>query len=277
MSFDPQAVRAFEHAGWQQAAAHYAATFAHATAGFVDALLDAARIEPGARIESTPRVLDLACGSGVISAAVAGRGVPPVGLDFAAAMLDIARAAHPAIRFVEGDAEALPFADASFDAAVSNFGVHHFPDPVRALTEARRVLRPGGRIAFTSWAAPAENIAWRLLFDAIAAHGDPHAATTPPSGGGLRTPADLLRVLDAAGFAEAEAHRVSGEWRFAAAEDLLEGFRRGTVRTAALIEAQPIAALPAIEAAIAQSLEAFRRADGYAVPTVAILACGVRA
>ena len=276
MSFDPQAVRAFEHAGWQQAAGHYAATFAQATAGFVDALLDAARIQPGARTGSAAPVLDLACGSGVVSAAVAGRGARPVGLDFAAAMLAIARAAHPAIRFEEGDAEALPFADAWFDAAVSNFGVHHFPDPVRALTEALRVLRPGGRIAFTSWAAPAENIAWLLLFDAIGAHGDPHAATTPPSGGGLRAPADLLRVLDAAGFVETEAHRLSAEWRFAAAGDLLEGFRRGTARTAALIEAQPAAALPAIAAAIRQNLKPFRRADGYAVPTVAILAAGVR-
>lgn len=269
-SFDLQAVRAFEHAGWQQAAMYYAATFAQATGGFVDALLDAARIEAGARL------LDLACGSGVVSAAAARRGAPPVGLDFSAAMLEIARAAHPGIRFEEGDAEALPFADAAFDAAVSNFGVHHVADPVRALAEVLRVLRPGGRIAFTSWASPAENVAWRLLFDAIGAHGDLRAATTPPSGGGLRSPADLLRVLDAAGFAEIEARRVSGEWRFAAAGDLLEGFRRGTVRTAALIEAQPPAALPPIAAAIARSLEAFCRADGYAVPTVAILACGVR-
>ncbi len=268
MSFDPQAVRAFEHAGWQQAALHYAATFAHATVGYADVLLDAARIEAGVR------VLDLACGTGVVSAAAAGRWAQPVGLDFAAAMLEIASAAHPGIRFEKGDAEALPFADASFDAAVSNFGVHHFPDPVRALTEARRVLRPGGRIAFTSWAAPVENIAWRLLFDAIGAHGDPHAATTPPSGGGLRTPAELLRVLDAAGFTEAEARRVSGEWRFAAAGDLLEGFRRGTARTAALIEAQPAAALPAIAGAIAHNLEAFRRADGFVLPTMAILASG---
>jgi SAM-dependent methyltransferase len=267
-SFDPQAMRAFEHAGWQQAAACYAATFAHATRGFLDALLDAAAVRTGMQM------LDLACGTGLV--AVAGRGAQPVGLDFSAAMLAVARAAHPEIRFEQGDAEALPFADASFDAVVSNFGVHHFPDPIRALSEAHRVLRPGGRVAFTSWAAPAENIAWKLLFDAIAAHGDPQAATTPPSGGGLRLPENLLRVLDTAGFAATEARRVGGEWRFAVAGDLVEGFRRGTVRTAALIEAQPASALPAIEAAIAAAAEPYRRADGFAVPTVAILACGTR-
>ncbi len=269
-SFDPQAVRAFEHAGWQQTAACYAATFAHATRGFLDTLLDAAAVRTGMQ------VLDLACGTGVAAAAAAGRGAQPVGLDFSAAMLSVARAAHPQIRFEEGDAEALPFADASFDAVVSNFGVHHVPDPVQALAQARRVLRPGGRAAFTSWAAPAENIAWKLLFDAIAAHGDLDAAQTPPSGGGLRTPEDLLRVLDTAGFAATEARRVGGEWGFAAAGDLLEGFRRGTVRTAALIDAQPAAALPAIEAAIAKAAEAYRRGGGYGIATVAILGCGVR-
>jgi len=83
-------------------------------------------------------------------------------------------------------------------------------------------------MAFTSWAAPAENAAWKLLFDAIAEHGDLQAAKTPPSGGGLRTPETLLRILGAAGLCEAEARRVCGEWRFAVAGDLIEGFRRGT-------------------------------------------------
>jgi SAM-dependent methyltransferase len=165
MSFDPRPVRAFEHPGWQQAASAY--------------VLDAARVGAGMQ------VLDLACGPGLVAGAARLRGAMPTGLDFAAAMIGFARAAHPEIRFEEGDAEALPFADASFDAVISNFRIHHVPDPVRALSEARRVLRRDGRMAFTSWAAPAENIAWKLLFDAISAHGDPNAAKTPPSGGGL--------------------------------------------------------------------------------------------
>src|SRR6516225_7973699 len=103
MTFDPQAVRAFEHAGWQQAAAHYATTFARATRGFVDALLDAAGLGAGMRM------LDLACGPGVVTGAAAGRRAQPVGLDFSQAMVELACAGHPGIRFEEGDAEALPF------------------------------------------------------------------------------------------------------------------------------------------------------------------------
>src|SRR6516164_4006202 len=202
MTFDPQAVRAFEHAGWQQAAAHYASTFARATRGFIDDLLADARVSAGMD------VLDLACGPGAVAAAAAGRGALPVGLDFSSAMIALARAGHPGIRFEEGDAEALPFADGSFDAVVSNFGVHHVAEPIRALHEAYRVLHPGARVAFTAWAAPTENIAWRLLYDAIAAHGDLEAANAPAPGGSLRQPEDLLRILNASGFAETEAKRV---------------------------------------------------------------------
>ena len=176
------------------------------------------------------RVLDLACGPGLVAAAAVGRRALPVGLDFSSAMIELARADHPGIRFEEGDAEVLPFADEAFDAVVANFGIHHVAEPNRALTEARRVLRPGGRVAFTS---PAQNIAWRLLFEAISAHGDLKAADTPPPGGSLRSNEDLLRALDTAGFTETEARWVRGEWRVATPGDLVDGFRRGTVRTAA--------------------------------------------
>jgi len=135
MAFDPQAVRAFEHAGWQRAAAYYTTTFAHATRGFIDDLLDAAGVKPGMRV--------LACGPGLVASGAAERGTLPVGLDFSSAMVALARADHPGIRFEEGDAEVLPFADESFDAVVANFGIHHVAEPNRALAEARRVFATG--------------------------------------------------------------------------------------------------------------------------------------
>src|SRR5580765_640839 len=117
--FDPEAVRAFEHAGWQLAAAEYDATFARASSRFAAALLDAAEVGIGSR------VLDVCCGTGVVASAAARRGAEVTGIDFAAAMLGRARCGHPHLRLVEGDAEALPYADASFAAVVSNFGIHH--------------------------------------------------------------------------------------------------------------------------------------------------------
>ena len=191
-------------------------------------------------------------------------------------MLAEARRAHPRLRFDEGDAEALPYPDHAFDAVVSNFGIHHIGRPDKAIAEALRVLRPGGRVAFTTWAAPAENIAWRLLFDAIRTHGDPLAATTPPPGGNLETTEAMLRLIQGSGFTGCRGETVRREWLVAEPRDIVVALARGTVRTAALIAAQPAQALPAIEAAVAEAAAPYRRADGFAVPIVAILAQGVR-
>ena len=270
MSFDPEAVRAFEHAGWQNAAAEYEATFAQATAPFVEALLDAVQAAAGMK------VLDVCCGTGIVTAAAAARAASVVGLDFSPAMLRQARQMHPHLHFDEGDAEALPYADESFDAVLSNFGVHHAPNPQKAIAEAFRVLGPGGRVAVTTWAMPAENIAWGLLFDAIGAHGDPSAAKTPPSGGNLGTIETMLRLLLDAGFADIRAEPVRREWHVSDPRDLLAALSRGTVRTAALIAAQPSEARSAIEAAIVRGAAPYRRGDGFAVPIVAILASGAK-
>jgi len=270
MSFDPEAVRAFEHAGWQKAAPRYEGTFAAATGEFVEALLDAADVGPGTA------VLDLCCGTGLVAAAAASRGAAAAGLDFSPAMLAIARATHPGLHFAEGDAEAVPLPNASFDAVVSSFGIHHVPRPERALAEALRVLRPGGRLAFATWASPVKNIAWHLLFDAIRLHGDPNAAKTPPSGGGLGSAAAVLNLLSEAGFASAAAETVRREWRLAQPGGLVAALRQGTVRTAALIDAQRPAALLAIEAEIARRAAAYRRDGWYFLPIAAILGRGAK-
>ena len=270
MSSDPEAVRRFEHAGWQCAAAEYDATFARATVPFVDALLDAAGVT------ADIRVLDMCCGTGVVTAAAAARKADVSGIDFSAAMLAEACRRHPGLRFDEGDAEALSYPDAVFGAVVSNFGIHHVPRPGKALTRALRVLRPGGRLAFTTWAIPDENIAWKLLFDAIRAHGDANAAKTPPSGGGLDTVEAVLRLLRDVGFADVRVESVRREWIMAEPRDLIGALARGTVRTAALIAAQAAEAMPAIEAAIAKAVARYRRADGFAVPIVALLGHGAK-
>ena len=113
-------------------------------------LADAAGIEPG------DHVLDVACGTGVLARALASRVAPTgsvVGLDVNAGMLDVARHKAPAVHWVQGRAEDLPFDSDGFDAVVSQFGLMFFEDRVAALQEMLRVLRPGGRLAVAVWDA----------------------------------------------------------------------------------------------------------------------------
>ena len=268
MSFEPEAVRAFEHSGWQRAAASYQDTFARATAPFIAPLLAAVGIASGLRL------LDVACGPGYAAAAAASRGAAAEGLDFSAAMVRMAGALHPQITVTEGDAEDLPYPGGAFGAVVSNFGLHHVPRPGIALTEFARVLAPGGRAAFTVWAAPAENVAWSLVFDAIARHGDRAAAKTPAPGGSFNKPEDCLRALGKAGFADISAEIVRAEWPLPDAQALIAALSAGTVRMAALIAAQEPSALTQIVADIDRSAERYRHGDSLAIPIAAVLARG---
>lgn len=270
MTLDPDAVRSFEYSRWQRAAAAYAATFANATGPFIDSLLDAARVGRGVQM------LDIACGPGFVASRAAMRGAGATGLDFSPAMLAVARSYVEAINFDQGDAEALPYADGEFDAVVSNFGIHHVPRPALALREAHRVLRSGGRVAFSFWAGLNENIAWKLLFDAIARHGDPEASLAPPPGGGFGSAAQCADALRQVGFGDCATELVRATWHHADAQALVESLRAGTARMAAMIEAQRPAAMPAIIADIDESAKRFRDADGIAVPIAAVIAFSVK-
>jgi SAM-dependent methyltransferase len=268
MSVEAEAIRAFEHVGWQRAAAHYGESFAPATAPFIPALLDAASISQGMR------VLDVACGPGYAASAAADRGAAAEGLDFSAAMVGVARAMYPSIAVTEGDAEDLPHPDGAFDAVVSNFGLHHVPRPVATLAQAKRVLLAGGRVAFTVWAAPADNVAWGLVFDAITRHGTASATQAPPPGGSFNRSQDCLNALAQAGFAEPAARVVGAEWAVASARDLLAALSAGTVRMAALIAAQNASTLPAIAADIERNAARYRNGDRLRIPIAAILGHG---
>jgi SAM-dependent methyltransferase len=270
MDSDPHGIRAFEHASWQRVAGDYGDTFAAATRGFIEPLLDAAGV--GAHM----RVLDVCCGPGLVTGAAAARGAIAAGVDFSSAMLAIARATRPRVEFSQGDAEALPYPDGRFDAVVANFGVHHVPNPAAALAEMRRVLAPGGRAGFTVWPRPDTNVPWRLLFDAIRAHGALDAAKTPPPSGSINSEESCRKALADVGFDEVGAQLIEREWVVKSVRDLLAAFRNGTARTAALIDAQDPAALPAIAAHMAQRAEHYRRGDALHIPIAAIVAWGVR-
>ena len=268
---DSSAFHDFEHAGWERAAAFYGDAFGGLTAQTAGPLLEAAGVVAGMR------VLDVASGPGFIAGAAADLGAIVTGLDFSAAMVAEARRRQPAITFREGDAQALPFDDASFDAVVMNFGMLHLAQPDAAIAEARRVLRPGGRYAFTVWSAPERAVAFGLALRAIEEFGnkDVQLPEGPPFFR-FSNAAETRRTLGAAKFEDVEVKELPLTWHLTSADAVFEALSRGGVRTAAVLRAQNSAALDAIRTAVTRGVEAYASGSGFAVPMPAVLAAATR-
>lgn len=109
------------------------------------------------------RVLDLAAGTGTSSTALAAAGADVVASDFSLGMLAAGRRRNPGLAFVAGDALALPFADASFDAVTMSFGLRNVHDVDAALAELARVTRPGGRLVICEFSHPTW-APWRTVY-----------------------------------------------------------------------------------------------------------------
>lgn len=142
-SNDPHAFTEFEHHGWETISSSYEQHFAALTSQSASAILDAANVGSGTRF------LDVCTGPGILTAGATERGAQAIGLDFSAEAIGIARRNVPNAEFRQGDAQALPFADDSFDAVVCGFGLLHLPEPEKAITEMKRVLKPGGCAAMS--------------------------------------------------------------------------------------------------------------------------------
>lgn len=118
-----------------------------------------------AQIARDAQVLDVACGTGVVAVTAARRGAQVKALDLSPVLLERARQnaviAEVEVEFTEGDVEALPYADRSFDVVMSQFGHMFGPRPAVTIAEMLRVLKPGGRIAFSTW--PPEMFTGRMF------------------------------------------------------------------------------------------------------------------
>jgi len=270
---DPQAFNAFEAAGWQQKAPAYDAFFASVTGRAVDPLLDAIGAGPGVRL------LDVASGPGYVAAAAARRGAQVTGVDIAESMIKLARGAHPEIDFRQGDAEALPFPDASFDAVVSNFGVLHFGRPEQAAAEFARVVAAGGAVALTVWDVPAQSRLIGVFVDAMAEAGavPPSDLPTGPAFFQFSDDKAFIELLAGAGLVDVAVTTVTFQKQVPSADLLWDGLLAGTVRTASVILGQPPQVQARIRAAFDRLVSGYPSGDGgIDLPVSVKLASGRR-
>lgn len=200
---------------WELAAKNYAEVTAPFFRNYATVALDRAGLPSGAR------VLDIAAGPGTLSVLAAQRGCMTTAVDFSPAMLAeltaSAAAAGVSIEAKVGDGQALPLADASFDAAFCMFGLIFFPDRARGLREMVRVLVPGGVAVMSSW-QPIER--FPMLCDVMAAVREllpqlPFAGAQPV----LASEEHVVEEMTEAGLVSVAAEQVSARFDAASLEE----------------------------------------------------------
>jgi ubiquinone/menaquinone biosynthesis C-methylase UbiE len=205
MSKTPNMLSAIEP--WDLVANGYAETTMQLLAQYAEEAIAASHLKPGAKI------LDVACGPGTLALMVAREADSVHGIDFSAPMLDIfkqhiAQHGHKNITIQHGDAQTLPYADKTFDAAFSMFGLMFFPDRSKGFTEIHRTLKPGGSLAVTSWAPIDRSPAMQAMFGAIRAI-NPNIPEPQKSIDTLESPDVFRKEMQDAGFMDVKIQSIT--------------------------------------------------------------------
>jgi len=185
-------------------------------------------VDLAARLPRVPelRVLELACGTGIVTRHL--RGYRLLATDLNPPMIERAAAKLPDVEFRQADAMHLPFDDASFDAVVCQFGAMFFPDKVAAFREAHRVLAPGGMFIFSVWGSLDDNQLTKVAADTVAGFFPDNPTNFFDTPFGYYDGGEIAAALSAAGFADAKVETVvlpSGE---ASARDAAVALVEGT-------------------------------------------------
>ncbi len=261
----------FEISSWLKLTENYDALAGRITLQVADAALKAVRIGHGSTL------LDVATGPGYIAAKAAHLGADPTGIDFSAEMIDVARNLSPGMKLEVGTAENLRFSDSTFDAVVCAFGMLHFPRPGRAMAEASRVLRSGGRYAFTVWVTPTKDKLFGLIGSVMQQYADP--STPRPAGPTmfmLSDPWVCAALMDVAGFVDVQIEEIPCFFEPASTREIFEFMRKCTVRQAHLYSHQPPEKQREIETALTEAGANAMAAGNGRIPCPAILVSGTK-
>ena len=256
-----------EKDGWSGQASNYDDYLGLVTKKAIGPMLDAVGATAGTRL------LEVACGPGYGSGLAVARGGTATGIDFAPMMVEEAQKAFPGAEFQQGDAEALDFENASFDAVICPFGMLHFGSPDIAMSEAFRVLKSGGRYAFTVWWTADRAQLFGFLVDVIQTHGNPDVPLPPaPPFFRFSDNETSRNGLERAGFTDIKIAELPSKFRIDAPEVILDFIEKSTVRTAALLKLQTDSARIKIHDALVAGVRDFAMGDGFEIPANVLLA-----
>lgn len=230
------------------------------------------------------RVIDVACGTGVVARAAArrvGPGGRVTGVDVNPGMLAAARDStepqpdRAPIDWREATADALPAADGSCDIVYCQLGLQYFPDRVKALTEMRRVLRQGGRVALLVWRAIEHSPGFASLANALDRHVSLAAGAIMRAPFAMEDPQEIHALLAAAGFRDIAISQRVGSVRFRSAEELARWQVAGSPLTGHLAQLDE-AKITGLLAEVTAALREFIGADGLVFPIAAHLARAIK-
>jgi SAM-dependent methyltransferase len=230
-------------------------------------------------LDRETEILDIGAGTGAFSVPAAHQGATVTAIDIAPGMVEVLAerlSPFPRARALRMDGQRLEFDDASFDAAVSVFGISLFPDWRLALAEQVRVLRPGGRAVLATWRRPPGGGPFVIMADALRAAFPDQAPPTPPGGFlGLAAPDAMQQELAKAGLGDVSVGEIEAVWEGPAGAAYLEelkGFHR-FMGSYALLEADARALL---DAAILEAVEGNSDDGRVRLKTTVTLGVGTR-
>jgi ubiquinone/menaquinone biosynthesis C-methylase UbiE len=256
-----------EHEAWVERAARYDDLFSHVTTQAIGPILRSLGPMAG------KRHLDVACGTGHLVGAAAARGAHSEGIDFAPTMVDVSAVNYPDSPFLTADAADLPYEDETFDAVSCSFGLLHMAEPQRAVNEAYRVLKPGGRFAFTLWFNNEKAGLLALVQQALA--GFTNAAALPESWTRLRYADEAVneRLVKEAGFNRPVFESLSLAWKRADAGAVLDLIQNLSVRTKYVLDSLPVETRKKVLDRILTAAELQKVNGLLTIPWNALLTC----